>query len=149
MVLIVSFLRQTIKQCSDGSARYYSSRCRITFHLDSVSYKAKTGMVKRSHICLIYKAFHKKTAKKWGGGFGRPFFERFHRNWPINKKPSPGKGGWFQCGQQLGSYFFNSLNTFVKTSSLAESRRLMISRLISVVSQSPISFATASSETSI
>lgn len=23
-------------------------------------------MVKRSHICLIYKAFHKKTAKKWG-----------------------------------------------------------------------------------
>ena len=38
-------------------------------------------MVKRSHICLIYKAFHKKTAKKWG-------------DFALNKKPSPVDGGW-------------------------------------------------------
>ena len=45
-------------------------------------------MVKRSHICLIYKAFHKKTAKKWGDS---AFFREISPKLALKQKTIPRK----------------------------------------------------------
>ena len=49
-------------------------------------------MVKRSHICLIYKAFHKKTAKKWGdlAFFQEISLELTHKQKTIPRKMEDG-----------------------------------------------------------